>query len=230
MESEGWMKCWGLSRCVCMYICMYKAVVPPFQPKEMKTENQTCFLCFAAAPSPLWSHVDGGGERMGRAAWLSLWNCVIAQLQANIDTGFLGRCAVPEVPWEQKILPWHFLQPLLGWWRWWVKGEKLTECQWWVLRKGFTHKYSDITLWDLHQRDGCLADVQRDGTPWVCQHCQPGTGLNAGHAGICSAFGILKKQNKTQGLAEKGKIVECCFPSALGCLGCVLWQGWACVR
>lgn len=45
-----------------------------------------------------------------------------------------------------------------------------------------------------------LADVERDGSPLVCQHCQPGTGLNAGHAGICSAFlhHIFKKQNKNQ--------------------------------
>lgn len=94
-----------------MCIGMYKAAVLSFQLKERKAENQSCFTFSSLEP------VDGRGERMGRAAWLSVWNCVTTELQANTDTRFLGRCAVPEVPWEQKILPWRLLQPFLGCWR-----------------------------------------------------------------------------------------------------------------
>lgn len=31
-----------------------------------------------------------GEKRWGEAAWLSLWNCVIAELQANLTPGFLA--------------------------------------------------------------------------------------------------------------------------------------------
>lgn len=214
-----------------MYICMYKAVVLPFHLKEMKAENQTCFLYLQqhllySGACGWWGRKDGG------AAWLRLWNCVIAELQANTDTGFLGRCAVPEMPWAQKILPWHLLQPLLGWWRWWVKGEKLSECWWWRLKE-VSPRNTPISHYEISNNwmDG-LADVEGDGSPLVCQHCQPGTGLNAGHAGICSAFCTtsLKNKIKTNCWPQKGKTVKLCFPSAVGCLGFVLWQGWACVR
>ena len=80
-----------------------------------------------------------------------------------------------------------------------------------------------------------LTDGRERWDTLVCLHCQSGTGLNAGDACICSAlcttgqpllFHISKKNKiKTNCQPQKGKIVKFYFPSAVGCLGFVPWQG-----
>lgn len=50
---------------VCVCICIYKAVVLPFQLKEMKAENQTCFLYLQqhllySGAYGWWGRKDGG--------------------------------------------------------------------------------------------------------------------------------------------------------------------------
>lgn len=50
---------------VCVCICIYKAVVLPFQLKEMKAENQTCFLYLQqhllySGACGWWGRKDGG--------------------------------------------------------------------------------------------------------------------------------------------------------------------------
>lgn len=57
-------------------------------------------------------------------------------------------------------------------------------------------------------------------------------GPNAGDACVCPLwrkaqpfFTSLNPQINPNCQPEKGKTVKCCFPSAAGCLGCVLWRG-----
>ena len=65
----------------------------------------------------------------------------------------------------------------------------------------------------------------------VCRHCQSGTGLDAGSALLFVPqdsryfFASSKNKIKTNCQPQRGKTVKFCFPSAVGCLGFVPWQG-----
>lgn len=181
---------------------------------------------FAAASSPLWSMwmvgEEGWGGQLGSVSGTvclqssrQTWHQVSWQMCCSWDA--LGakdpsQVLAAALPGVVEVVS---------------KGR---EAQWVLVmgaKKGFTHKYSHIALrsltkgwmsgrWDTFVMSALPAWHRSEYR--TCRH-------------LLFLHHIFKKNKlKTNCWPEKGKIVKCCFPSAVGCLGSVPWQGWACVR
>lgn len=193
----------------------------------MEVENQTCFLSTFSTLEPCgwWGRKDGEGS--------------LAQFVELFD------CTAPGKYWHQ--VSW---QMCCSWGALGAKDPSLAlsaalpglvevvskgrEAQW-VLVMGAKRRFHPQILWYHIMRSlpkGWMSGRCAEGWDplWCASTASLAQVWMQGMQASALLSASLKKQNKNQLLVEKGKIVECCFPSAVGCLGFVPWLGWACVR